>query len=93
MLTFDAEIISALIDNAHDAGLFSDALEAAIAGADGQELGYESPIDLDGADYPTRITLTTTAQMGDKVSVEYRTNVGTANESTHVACYIYLNDL
>jgi len=93
MLTLNAEILSALIDNAHDAGLFSDALEAAIAGADGQELGHESPLDLDGCDYPTRIVLTTTAQLGDKVSVEYRTNAGTPDEYTHVACYTYLNDL
>ena len=93
MLTLDAEIISALIDNAHDAGLFSDALEEAIAGTDGQELGHESPLDLDGCDYPTRIVLTTTVNSGDKVSVEYRTNAGTSDEYVHVACYIYLNDL
>jgi len=93
VLTLNTEILSALIDNAHDAGLFSDALEAAMAGADGQGLGYESPVDLDGADYPTRIVLTTSAGMGDKVSVEYLTNAGTSDEYTHVACYVYVRSL
>jgi hypothetical protein len=93
MLTINAEIISALIDNMHDSGLYSDNMEAAIAEMDCHDVSYDAPLDLENEDYPTQIVLTATGVKGDKVTVEYRTNAGTPDERVHIACHIYTRDI
>lgn len=85
MITLTNELTSALIAAIHDAGIYSDELDRAIEDATGEEVGFNAPLDLVDCEYPTRITLTTTAATGDRLTVEYRTNAGTPDERTHIA--------
>jgi hypothetical protein len=93
MLTLNAEILSTLIDAVQFAGIYDDILEGAIAAMDGVQVGYTAPVDLVGCDYPTQIVLVNTANGGDRLTVEYCTNVGTDDARTHIAGHVYLSDL
>ena len=88
-----AEILSALIDAVQNAGIYDDTLEGAIAAMDGVQVGYTTPVDLVACDYPTQIVLVNTANGGDRLTVEYRTNVGTDDARTHIAGHVYLRNL
>ena len=93
MLTLTAEILSALIGNAQDHGIYSDEIEAGIAAAEGYEVGYSAPLDIENGDYPTKIELAATGVKGDKLTVTYTVNAGTESEKVHVAATVYLRDL